>query len=123
MKLKSYVWGIALASLILLIASYLIAENVDPTKSGMVGKALFYLVLFFFLSGLFNLLLLGARRIFLGSEMAFHGINLSLRQGILLSVLAVALLILQSFRILFWWDGLLVLAGIFLAELYFLSRK
>jgi len=123
MKLKSYVWGMGLISLISLIAFYLVAVNVDPAASGAAGKALFYLVLFFFLSGLFNLLLLGSRRVFLGSEVAFHGISLSLRQGILLAILAIALLILQSFRMLFWWDGLLVLAGIFLIELYFLSRK
>ena len=123
MKLKFYVWGIGLISLISLIAFYLVAENVDPAKSGIAGKALFYLVLFFFLSGIFNLLLLGTRRIFLGNEVIFHGISLSLRQGILLAILATALLILQSYRALIWWDGLLVLAGIFLTELYFLSRK
>lgn len=123
MKLKSYVWGMGLISLVSLVAFYFTAINIDPAASGVAGKALFYLVLFFFLSGFFNILLLGARRAFLGNEMVFHGISLSLRQGILLSVLAVALLILQSQRVLFWWDGLLVLAGIFLIELYFLSRK
>lgn len=123
MRLKSYIWGIALASLVSLGAFYLVAENVDPAKSGIAGKALFYLILFFFLSAFFNLLLLGARRSFIGSEMALSGLGLSLRQGILLAVLAVALLILQSYRALFWWDGLIVLAGVFLMELYFLSRK
>ena len=106
-----------------MIVFYLVAKNIDPDKSGVAGKALFYLVAFFFLSAFFNLLLLGARRSFIGSEMAAHGLGLSLRQGILLAVLAVGLLILQSYRALFWWDGLLVLAGVFLIELYFLSRK
>lgn len=123
MKLKFYIWGMMLISLVSLIAFYLVAENVDPTKSGAAGKSLFYLILFFFLSGLFNLLLLLTRRAFLGGELAVHGLSLSLRQGILLAVLAVALLILQSYRMLVWWDGLLTLAGIFLIELYFLSRK
>ena len=72
MKLKSYVWGMILLDLILLIAFYLVADNVDPTKSGAAGKALFYLILFFFLSGLFNLLLLLTRRAFLGGELAVH---------------------------------------------------
>jgi len=48
---------------------------------------------------------------------------LSLRQGMLLSLLACGLLFLQSFRILVWWDGLLLLAGIFLIELYFLNKN
>lgn len=123
MKLKSYIWGIALTSLVSLVVFFLVAKNIDPDKSGIAGKALFYLVLFFFLSAFFNLLLLGARRSFIGSDMAASGLGLSLRQGILLAILAVTLLILQSYRALFWWDGLLALAGIFLAELYFLSRK
>lgn len=123
MKLKFYVWGMILISLVLFIAFYLVVKNVDPARAGIAGKALFYLILFFSLSGLFNLLLLGTRRVFLGKDLAIYGLNLSLRQGILLSILAVALLILQSYRMLVWWDGLLVLAGVFLIELYFLSRK
>ncbi|MCX6763190.1 MAG: hypothetical protein NTZ97_00430 [Candidatus Moranbacteria bacterium] len=56
-------------------------------------------------------------------DTAISNVSLSLRQGILLALLAVGLLALQSFRMLVWWDGLFLLAGIFLIELYFLSRN
>jgi hypothetical protein len=62
------------------------------------------------------------RRKTLGEEAAQSNAGLSLRQGILLAILVIALLVLQSFRMLVWWDGLLVLAGVILIELYFLSR-
>jgi hypothetical protein len=94
----------------------------DPSKSGIVGKLLFFVVLFFFLSGLFNLSLLFLRRKLLGGEGALATVGLSFRQANLLSLFCIGLLILQSFRMLEWWDGLIVLAGVFLIELYFLSR-
>jgi len=83
---------------------------------------LFYLAVFFVLSGIFNLILLFIRRIFLGHEMAVENIELSFRQGILLAIIAIGILILQSYQMLVWWDALLVVAGVFLIELYFLSR-
>lgn len=84
---------------------------------------MFYLVAFFVLSGIFNLFLLFVRRKILGDELAAKNIQLSFRQGILLSVMFLIILILQSYQMLIWWDVLLVIAGIFLVELYFLSRE
>ena len=45
------------------------------------------------------------------------------RQSFWLGLTGLALLILQQLRALFWWDGLLTVAGVFLVELYFLSRN
>jgi hypothetical protein len=56
-------------------------------------------------------------------ELVGENIILSLRQGILLALLATSLLVLQGLRMLLWWDGLLIVAGIFLIELYFLSDR
>ncbi len=56
------------------------------------------------------------------SETAFYNVGLSFRQGVLLSMLCVGLLILQGLRMLVWWDGLLLVGGVFLIEFYFLSR-
>lgn len=97
-------------------------KYVDPETTGIMGKILFYLILFFALSGIFNLFLLFLRKRITNGENAFANIGLSFRQGSLLAILAIGLLILQSFRMLVWWDGLLLLAGVFLVELYFLSR-
>ena len=101
----------------------LVVYYVDPDSGGIINISLFYLVLFFVFTGFSNLFLLRLRRRMTDAETAGFNVSLSLRQGMLLAVLAVGLLILQSFRILVWWDGLLLLAGVFLIELFFLARS
>ncbi|MFA6160283.1 MAG: hypothetical protein WC678_04340 [Parcubacteria group bacterium] len=123
MTLKSYIWGIRIITLISLVALGAVIYYVDPENSGLIGILLFYLVAFFVLSGIFNLALIFLRRKLLGSEMAVKNIDLSFRQGILLSIMILAVMILQSYQMLIWWDALLVVVGIFLIELYFLSSK
>ncbi len=123
MTLKSYIWGLRFINLISLSALALVVYYIDPEKSGLAGVIIFYTVLFFVLSGIFNLLLVGVRKMTLGREAAYADLSLSFRQGILLAILAIGLLILQSLGMLVWWDGLLVVAGIFLIELYFLSKS
>jgi len=99
-----------------------VLTDIDPEKAGAGGKFIFYGVLFFFLVSVFNLLFIYFRKSMLHPEMAAQALRVSFRQAILLSLLAGALLGMQSFRVLVWWDGLLVVAGISLIELYFLSR-
>jgi hypothetical protein len=123
MTLKAYIWTDRLLSLLSLLALILILNYIGPDDYGWQGKVVFYLVLGLFLTGFFSLILLFLRRKTLGEENAGKNARLSMRQGMFLALLAIALLILQSFRMLVWWDGLLVVAGIFLVELYYLSRN
>jgi hypothetical protein len=111
-----------IVSLLALSFLIFIAIKIDP-KEGLLGKVLFHVTLFVFLLGIFNLFLLRLRRRFMHGEMVYENIILSFRQGFLLAMLATLLLIFQGLRILVWWDGALIVAGIFLIELYFLSRK
>ncbi|HHE46017.1 MAG TPA: hypothetical protein ENL05_01590 [Candidatus Moranbacteria bacterium] len=122
MTLKAYIWGMRSITLLSLIALGVMIVYVDPESSGIIGITLFYLIVFFVLSGIFNLGLIFIRRKLLGNEIAASNVGLSFRQGILLAVLCLVLLILQSFRILVWWDALLALGGILLIELYFLNK-
>jgi len=123
MTLRAYIWGIRFITLLSLVAFIFVVKFVDPDSAGLAGKLFFYLSLFFVGSGIFNLILLRLRRKALNAETASSNIGLSFRQGILLSLFTIGLLILQSFRILVWWDGLLVFGGIFLIELYLVSRE
>jgi len=111
---------VTLFSIIALIG---VINYVNPETAGIIGKILFYVVLFFALSGVLNLFLLWLRRKITTPENAFANVGLSFRQGTLLALFAIGLLIMQSLRVLVWWDGLLLLAGIFLVELYFLSKE
>ncbi|MFA7319819.1 MAG: hypothetical protein WC022_04475 [Parcubacteria group bacterium] len=123
MTLRAYIWGIRIVTLISFFALGAIIVYIDPQNSAWVGLALFYLAAFFGVSGIFNLLLLFIRRKLLGEELAADSVGLSFRQGILLAVITLGILIMQSFRVLVWWDALLVAAGAFIVELYFLSRE
>ena len=122
MTLRAYIWGMRVITVLSLCALGAVIAYIDPESSGAFGAVLFYLVSFFVLSGIFNLILLFIRRKLLGNELAAKNIELSFRQGILLAITILGILILQSYRMLIWWDVLLLIAGIFLIELYFLSR-
>lgn len=123
MTLKSYIWSVRAVALFSFIAWGLIIKYVDPETTGLPGKTLFYIATLIALSGLFNLMLLWIRRKTIGREATGLNAGLSFRQGILLAVFAIGLLILQSWRMLVWWDGLILLAAIFLVELYFLNKQ
>ena len=124
MTVRSYLWGMRISTLLSFLAWLLVVWQVDPNKAGTVGQMFFYLTTLFFLAGLFILLFTWSRTKFSGeSEIAFAYLSVSFRQGILLALLTVLILFLQSHRVLTWWDGLLVVAGICLAELYFLAKN
>ena len=122
MTLKLYLWGMRLLTVLALIFLALVLKFINPQESGIFGLSLFYGSLFVFLSCFFILSLTAIRRNFT-QEIAAEELAISFRQGILIALFAVILLFLQSFRFLVWWDGLLVLAGILVIELYFLSKN
>lgn len=122
MTLKSYLWSLRVGTLLSFSAWGLVVFFIDPKKSGIGGQFIFYFSFFLVLSGIFILLLTRLKKISKKEELAFAEIGINFREGILLSLLVIILLILQSFRILVWWDGLLVVAGIFMIELYFLTK-
>jgi hypothetical protein len=122
MTLKSYLWGMRFSAILAFTAWALVLFYTDPTKGGVLIKFVFYFTFFLLLSAIFILMLSWAKRKVVKEGGTFSDLGISFREGILLAFLAIALLVLQSFRILVWWDGLLVVAGIFLVELYFLTK-
>lgn len=122
MTLKSYLWGMRIYTLFSIIGLGLVIYRIDPEKTGIYGQVLFFVVTFLALSGIFILFSTWMRRKASGNDLALAQLGMSFRQGILLALLIIGLLVLQKFRMLTWWDGLLVTGGIFLTELYFLSK-
>lgn len=124
MTLTSYLWGIRISTAISFAALILVIKQVDPDKTGMIGQLLFFVSALLFLSGLFVLFFTWLRKATSGNEeAALRYIGVSFRQGILIAILLCLLLLLQQYRVLTWWDGALTVAGIFLVELYFLTRR
>jgi hypothetical protein len=122
MTLKSYIWSLRIFTAISIATLVLVILFIDPKSSLLFPKMLFYVSLFFSLSGIFNLVFLRLRRKLIQEEGGGINVGMSFRQAILLAILTIGMLVLQSFRMLVWWDGLMLVAGVFLVELYFLSR-
>ena len=91
--------------------------SVDPDSAGMPGVALFLGTLFSFLAGLFTLVLISLSRRFLGDASAAAGFGVSFRQGFLLALFAVSMLVLARAGYLSWWNGLLFFVAVLLIEL------
>jgi len=119
---RGYLWLIRTIGFVAFLSLSFIVIKLEPEKD-ILKKIFFYLAFFFLLSSLFNLFFLRLRRKMMRGELVGENIMLSFRQGMLLAILATSLLVLQGLRMLLWWDGLLVVAGIFLIELYFLSSR
>lgn len=122
MTIRAYLWGMRLCTLATLAALGLVVFHIDPAKDGIPGHLLFYITLFFSITGIATLFLFWLRRIFSGGAEPGAGVGVSLRQGALIAFVVCVLLLLQSFRLLVWWDGGIVVAGILLIELWFLSK-
>lgn len=123
MSLKTYIWSLIMSTFLALGAWLFVLFNIDPYESGIVGQIFFYFSFWLFVLGISVNILVWLRVKFFGSEQAVETMGLSFRQGFLLSSLALTLLILRANEYLIWWVGLLIIAGFFLVELYFLSRE
>ena len=124
MTIRSYIWGMRFCTFVALAALGMVIYFINPTRDEILGQTLFYISLFFSITGIATLFLFWLRRTFSKNETAVQeNVRVSFRQGALVAAAVCLLLILQSFRLLVWWDGGIVVAGILLIELWFLSRQ
>ena len=122
MTLRTYFLGMIISAILCFVSWILIVFYVDPETSGLIGVILFFLMLFFYLSGLFALLGFYLKRKFFKSKVEFGQIGTAFRQGILFSLIFTGMLMLQSLGMLFWWSAVLFIIGISLLELYFMNK-
>lgn len=128
MSIGAFLWGMRLVVLVGfmgaagMVFSFTPYLNTESFEVNYFALGLFYLFLFMFLLGLFSIFLFRLRNI--GREKEDERVNagVSFRQGLLLSIMVLGLLVLQSFRILVWWDGLLVIGAVMMVEFYYLIR-
>lgn len=122
MTLQKYLLGIAVSTVFCLAAFVLVVLYVDPAEGGVPGLLGFYASLGFGLVGLFTLAGFYIRLWSSRNEVVYAHVAPSFRQGIFLSILVIGCMILQSFRLLTWWDGTLFALSIILLEVFFMSR-
>jgi hypothetical protein len=111
--------GASLAGILIFTAPYF-DQNPSQKVYSNIGIMLFAVLIF--CASLFSLMLFWMRRKASGNELLQTHLGVSLRQGILLALCVVVLLVLQIFRVLTWWDGLLAVGAVMMMELYFLAR-
>lgn len=82
----------------------------------------FYISLFLALTGTASLVGFMIRAIFTEKEALFRYMGVSLRQAILFSILLTTSLLLQGNRLFKWWNAILLIVGLTILELFFITR-
>ena len=128
MNLPAYFIGLIVASLLAGLCLAAILIYFDPSSADLLVLILFYLSLFILSTSVFTLIGLFIRRVSqkqgtrLAMAQVVRHLEISFRQGLLLSLILIAALILQSQRLLTWWHLLILVAVVALAE-WWLARK
>ncbi len=113
----------SILSLVCWIAWIFVLSYLDPVESGALSHVLFYLSLFLALMGTFSLLGFFGRVWFSKEEVIFRHLGVSFRQAILFALFLTGLLMLQGVRFLRWWNVLLFMILLTIAEFLFLSKR
>lgn len=122
MSLKLYLLLLLVITLVCWGLFAFILFSVDP-EGGKLGVIAFYAALGFAVMGTYALAGYQVRSRLSRGEELYANLGVSLRQGLLLAIGVIGVLMLQSIRLLNWWDGCLLIGFLVLLEFFFLSRK
>ena len=122
MSHNRYIVIITFAAIISWMAFYLVITKLDPFMSTGLALALFFVSLFFALTSSFTVAGFYLRVWFNKNEIYYDHINVSLRQGILLTLIALGSLMFQLLGVLTWWSGLLLIGAITMIEFYLVAK-
>jgi hypothetical protein len=123
MSLRTYIIGLVIGTVLCSASWVMTILYVDPSEAKIFGALLFYMSLALGITGLASLIGFYLRILFSQNEVIFAHVTPSFRQGALISLCILILLVLQSFRLLTWWDILLVVLIVSLTEFFFHSRQ
>ena len=113
---------IGTAALVSWLAFYMVIQKLDPFASTGLALALFFVSLFFALTSSFTIIGFYIRVWFNRNEIYYDHINVSLRQGILLTLITLGCLMFQLLNALTWWSGLLLIAAVTMIEFYLVAK-
>jgi len=119
---KNYLLIIAAAGLMAWVAFLTVLLKFNPYESSL-AIAFFFFSLFISLACTFALLGYFFRLWLYRNEIFYVHINIALRQGILLSLVAIGCFVLLMLDVLSWWSGILLISASILLEFYFDSRE
>ncbi len=122
MYLQKYLYGVhflAVLSAIILLGTIFMYS---PARGGMWSYVLLYGSLFVCASSLSMMSLLTLWQRLAQTQASHEDFVIIERQGVLVGVLITALVLLQQFSILFWWNTIILTCSILVFELYFITR-
>lgn len=104
------------------IGSWLLVVNyLDPATGAWLGLTLFFLSLFVAGASVFSLAGYLFRRLLMPRQFASYAVRTSLRQGGVLSVFCVLILLLQLMRLYRWWIAIIMVVLLVSFELIFVG--
>lgn len=122
MSHSKYIAIIGLAALIAWVSFFLVYNKLSPHQNTGLALALFFSTLFIALSATLAVIGYYFRVWLYKNEIFYKHINVALRQGIFLSLIAISCLVFQMLKALSWWSGILLVIAAVLLEFYFSSR-
>jgi len=123
MSLRTYLFGIFVATVLCWAAFVLTIYNTNPKDAGTMAVVSFFGSLFFALMGTFTLLGFYLRLWFYKNEIFYANIGVAFRQGIFLAIIVCGILGLQAIRLLTWWNMILFIIIVVMLEAYFLAKE
>lgn len=119
MKVSGLLRLTGVITLIFLIVFLVILFRTDPYEGGRSSLIWFFASLFISIAGVLTTTAYYFRNALGKGRTPSVYFVTSLRQGILVSLVVVGLLLLKAMDSLAWWDGLLLIASVVLLELFF----
>lgn len=123
MTLFHYILAMAIGTFISWGGWFYVISTVNPFDTGLMGVILFYTSLTCALGGTFAIGGYFIRTFLFPKELVFQRVFISFRQGFSFALLTDGFLILQSMRLLTWYNVAFLIAGLTLAEFFMISRR
>lgn len=123
MSIRQYVTIMLIATLLSWASWLLILFMVAPSEAGLLGFIFFYISLFLGLLGTVALVGLLIRHMKTRNKFIVEKVIISFRQATWLALLIVVSLLLQSYRLLTWWNIALILLIASFLEFFFMSAR
>ncbi len=120
---SKYISIIGVAGLFSWFAWILVITRFSPYENMGFALAFFYITFLIALSSTFTVIGFYFRLWFFKNEIFYKHINIALRQGIFLALIAIFSLIFQMLRVLNWGSGILLIFVFVLLEFYFSSKE
>jgi len=123
MTYSSYLAVIFFSTAVSWLSLFMVINRLDPFVNPFTALVSVSITLMLALTGTFTIIGFYIRLFWMKNSLYFYNINVSFRQGLLLALGVCFMLGFQAFRILNWWDGIIIILFITIIEFSFLSKR